>query len=907
MSGLSGLGDRPPPRSSVTGQHTRRLTDLIAEAQYGASGPINQSRPNSDPQNQTAASLLSLNNTARVVLATITDCTAVANVYRVQFEKLHPPMVAVRMTRTTCSVSGVRDLGTLQAGSFVICLVHPQLSYAVIVGVIPTINTRAITARSAVLFGSTRARVDDAHMLPLRMHDFSQIPDFNAVRPFDATMSGEDGVSAGPGPRIFTDQYLATLGVDDATGVTAFVHDQLLRVAGYNLEMLSAGMYRFGYHDGLECSDWTGFASFPWEQLGNFHNGGNSPIRVHSAETWQLKQPWLNSVEPADPLRMPFHREREFHGYLGQGGKKVVQAPPVLGEVSRYGDGLIHPGLFDQTVTAAGRWLVQAATGISLAKRPAIIAATQLAKPEQPAPKGDSVSNYRFAGLLGEGEAQHITNDIRTSEVAPNLNRARGLLDMHAYFFNFAGSQPFAYHRKDYALPDEADLAYVDGVSTAVPLFDDLAAVMYIRPEAYRKKLLIDHRYGEQDIYQLPCGLDLLDDGSVAIYGGCGEEILLTGGSIIDSCPGDRWIKPGRDAITWAGRSSITRAYQSVDVTASYGDIRHKAENNYQILAGNSGTGGILIESKARGSVYNFEEGGEATLTSGITFKAADSDIVGWSANIYLRTGGGDVRPGLIYLDAARGTQSIITNSDNLVHYLSGSTFHYFGGSGDTSKANAFSASGAALCGQLAVSGGGILGGNLAIKGNIAVAGGHIATEQGQSIPFVGALEDPALNQIYDAVTQAQTTIDTELPKSGRDLYATGLRPQFYDDGRAGNETVITDAGVSLRRVEDYGTQGFYMFEDRWQQLARLSGQDGRPWIENPVLFRGSPTYPYPGRENFEDDTLYEQDLKLFDAATGQVAKRRTGADALSDLYANPAFATPRRAALNTYKTVGAR
>ena len=110
------------PGASDNGSSARRFAGRTLEAQYGAPGPINQARPVTDPQNQTAASLLSLNSTARILYGMITDCTAIGNAYRVQFEKAKQPVVAFFGSRTTNSTFGAREVTTLQPGTMVTCI-----------------------------------------------------------------------------------------------------------------------------------------------------------------------------------------------------------------------------------------------------------------------------------------------------------------------------------------------------------------------------------------------------------------------------------------------------------------------------------------------------------------------------------------------------------------------------------------------------------------------------------------------------------------------------------------------------------------------------------------------------------------------------------------------------------------
>ena len=132
LAALFGAGS-----SASVGAAARRMGGKAAEAQYGSPGPINQSRPVSDPQSQTAASYLSFNNTARTVQGFITDTCAIGNVYRIQLEKNHKTVVGFLTPRTSCNMFGAREINTLQPGTLVTCICHEQLPWAQIIGIVP--------------------------------------------------------------------------------------------------------------------------------------------------------------------------------------------------------------------------------------------------------------------------------------------------------------------------------------------------------------------------------------------------------------------------------------------------------------------------------------------------------------------------------------------------------------------------------------------------------------------------------------------------------------------------------------------------------------------------------------------------------------------------------------------------
>lgn len=915
------LEPRRAPAPQDDGLYTRRLASRVLEAQYGAPGPINQSRPVTDPQSQTAASMFSLHQTARIVMGIITDCTAIGNAYRVQLEKGKQPVVAFLGGRTTSSVFGVRELNTLQPGTMVTCIWHEQMPYAQIVSTVPPPGTEARRGQHGIIHGASRARADEAHKAPFRTENGGYIPAFTAGRPFDATMAGEAGWMSETGIKCFVDSFMALIGVDESCQLSFHYHDNLARLAGYQLQIWSACHEYEAMNDQDETRIYTGYAMYPWENLGL--SARADPTQIRSAEQWQISEPHYSKMEPVDDYMMPFHREREWHGYLGQGGKRSVSAPPMeftqdgdLGsnggtdtsagaraQHTSFADGTgvvnaIQPGLYDEFVTADGRLCIASVKGISLIKRTAIMLPVQRRRPEDN--KGDTPDNYKFSSLLGSGPEHKITGDIQTFGDNKAFNRAMGIMDLHAYCFNYAGLHPFFYHSEDYKLYEEREATWSGGVSEEVPNYNTLATEAYIDAEDYRKTWKIDHRYGEQQFYTLSCGLDLLEDGGVMLNDGFGGSIRMTGGSIEISAPGDVWLKPGRNANIWSGRDTILRAKHSIDITATDRDVRIKSERNFMALAGNNGRGGILLESRGVGPQFDFEECGEQVEMNGIVLRSAQAPIVNWSYQIYLRTGGPGINNAGIVLDAGRGEGQIVTYSQALQNYADNGMFIHFGVQDEQvdGPSSMITDNGAIFAGNMCVDGGIIAGGSIAADGSVVCTGGMAAV----LCPFVGCLEGDSLQALLEALDQCREIIEVTVPKDvGQKLMDDFLVPLLYDEKRPGNDDVILKAEYSLRIREDYRSQNFLLYEDRWQQLARISGRSGTPWRENPVTCQGQETFPFPGKEAFEaDGNFMQQDLEIFDARTGR-SKDRGQAPELNDAYAEPKFGEPKSTSLNAY------
>jgi hypothetical protein len=872
------------------------------EGNFAQGGAITQSRPVADPGLQSALSLLSFARMPFPAFGQITDVTAVANCYRVQCEKGIGTITATVCNLGAVTNFGATSLGSLSAGTRVLMIIHPGAYYGLIIGAIPDAELNPKRSMCEQLSHTSRNRVDDAHLHPLKLPGGGHVTNWMNGRPFDATSVGEAGWITETGLRIFIDPFMAMLGCDEATGVFAFYHDQLLRIAGYNLRMFTAGMEREGMDDQGEYNDWEGFTPYPWEQLGLFTRG--DPRKENEPQVWQIDEPHHGPWEPKDDRQRPWHRERRFHGYIGQGGKhNVCTHPTDKPEQALYGsDQPVYPGLFDMSVLMDGRLLVSSAKGISLCKRVAIVSPARAYVPEQIKDEGDSDSSYKAAGIVGDGADHKISSDLTASGSPAELIRALGVQDLHAYMFNYAVFHGFYGHEKDWTTPEQSEMDHVDGQFMQVPAFSKLASSMFLSAPT-PKEIEIDHRYQKAKYYQNVSGLDFLEDGGVLLYDGFGAELRMTAGGMTIAAPGDVMIKPGRSVVILGGDDVVIRAKNSMDLTVSEKDLRLKAEKNLHVLAGNSGEGGLLLEGRGA-STYDFDEvTGEDVKSGGVMLRAENSEVVAWAQRVYLRTGGGDITGGPIVLDADKGQNQIITHALSQQHYVDSAVYIHFGSEGEVRATDLIHESAALFSGLIFADGAGIFNGSCLIDGTFISVGGHIATTVGCSFPFVGCLDDPSKPRA--AIAELSEQVSESLPENpGSEQYQSILEDLFYDEDKPGNDDVIKGAEFSLRNQEQYGTQDFKLFEDRWQQQARIMGAIPAKWEEKPVECLAEPeTYPYPGKENFQNDTFYTQGLDFVELQQGREKDRGTQ-PSLQAPYVNPKFKQPEATSLDEYPVI---
>lgn len=934
------------PDAGLAARQVRQET--AQSSQYATSAYGTHMRPAQDPNCKLVGYRTGFLEAGRMLVGIIMDGTAIANCYRVHVEKGSAPIIATACTHGSGVCLGASEITTYAPGTCVIVMMHDSHYEGYILGAVPNVLDVGKRAYHDYISQASRKRVDDVHKKHLKQPDGGQQVDYSAWRPFDATLASEWGAISTTGMGVSLDDFMVRMSVNEFTGVFGFYHDSLLRVSGYNMQVWTSGHEREAFTDQAEYNDVQGYSPYPWEAMGLLQ-AGLPMIEEYQPNTYQcaLEKPFYAHWENKHEFQQPYHRTQQFYGYLGQGSRMHVHAPPqsvprwtyepgqigspgkpyestvkvegvtddCAGGATKLTDHEVKPvyGLHEDNVGLDGRRFIASAKGIVLSKRTLLPFPQRIKRPEDE--KGDNAeTNYKAASKYGSGPEHKITGDIETTDSDwPNMQRAAAVLDLHGYLFNYAGIHPFYWHAKDYKTWEQSDLSnegYAD-VNQKVPQFSELQGSMYLKqPEP--KKWNIDHRYNEQDFYEAESFVSLLEDGSVVIGDGYGAEIRMAGGCLTLSAPGDVWVKSGRHAHIWSGADCIIRAHDSVDVSTTKKSVRIKSEKHVMVLAGNDGNdGGVLIESRASKKDYDFETCGDDVKFGGVVLRAPKSNIVGLGEQIYLRTGGGEIKPGEIVLDAAKGAKDIVTKSNNLFNYVGqgGSVYHFFGMT-DYQKANKFSEQITLLSGmvgteKMIVCGGGILSNN-----SILVKQGHIITEAAsRGAIFVGPCDGECSGQVGEAIETIRTLIDDTLPQIGATIDRSLLEMKFYADKKPGNDGVITKMEFSFRTDEQYDIPDFLLYEDRWQQMAEIAGKIPKRWEEMGVESKVcSMTYPFPGKKWLIDKDAYvQQDLTIAEFQSGGFRDMDRGeAPGLAGAYSQPKFADNQKVILNgNYPIIG--
>ena len=929
-------------------QNNTQFASRAATAAYGA-----QLTPVVDPHSNLIGFKTGFQDTGRLCVGWIIDGTAIANCYRVHVEKARAPIIASSVTGTSPICFGATEINTYAPGTPVLLMIHDKISTGYILGAVPVALDIGTRAYHDYITQTSRKRVDDAHKKYIKQPLSGQIADWSAWRPFDATLANEWGAITTTGLGVTLDDFMVKMSVNEFTGVFGFYHDSLLRVGGYNLQTWTGGHERDAYVDQGEYNDYQGYSPYPWEALGLLQPGTEN-IQEYQPNTYQCPtgKPFYAHWENKHEYQQPYHRTQQYFGYLGQGARTVVQAPPegldrwtykpgTPGDPGPVYDSNIESkdgagqncvsgpdklknyasenkpsvGLHEDNIAADGRRFIASAKGITISKRMLLPMPVRMKRPES-GDGDDATKNYKAASQLGAGPSHTITGDIEASGQHPHLQRAAGVLDLHGYLFNYAGLHPFHWHEKDYKTYEQDELKYAE-YNHRVPDYTSLKGAMYLQqPEP--KQIKIDHRYDKQNFYETEAFLSILEDGSVVIGDGYGAEIRMSAGVMTLSAPGDVWLKSGRHTQIWSGGDAIVRSVGNVDLSTTKKSVRIKSEKDVMILAGNAGgEGGVLIESRSKLQDYDFENAGDAVKFGGVVLRAPNSNVVGLGHQIYMRTGGGgsSIQPGNITIDAGRGEADLVTKSNRIFHYVgqSGQIFHFFRSSADdvTQKANFFSKDFTLLCGPAGIDGDVIADGNVACRGNLIATEGHVFTERAREMNyFVAPCEGDCPGQVNQGIEKIEDYIESLLPAIADTIDSTYLEKLWYGEKKAGNARVMDIMEFSFRTDAQYKIPDFMLFEDRWQQMARLGGKIPERWTETGVKSKiAGETYPFPGKDWLTTQPAFStQDFSIVEPAGGNLRdkRRNSGSGDLAESYKNPKFENSTPTIINgNYPIVG--
>jgi hypothetical protein len=778
------------------------------------------------------------------------DSIAHAGIYKVQCDRGVGVLQCCQLSHTSLGLVGARQLNTYPIGASVLVYYYPQSLYAILLGSMPDwFYDPRYKLADAIVQGSNVGLYNDiVHGFPVQLNG-TGIIDFSANRPTDALQLGEFGAITETGMRVFLDSFLAQFGADETTMVSAHYFDQLLRVAGHNLQVWSSGHVFESIDDEGETSAVEAYSPYPWETLGVIDSSA-TPAAENSVQTATGSQ---TKFEPVHDDLLPVHRDVTYRGYLGQGGKRLVQAPKYGTEFSRMSDtGVTVNGLLDEMRGLDGSYGLRSAHSVVIAKSPAIPAPRKIKLAEDPA--GDSVQggNYLSCGLFGDSELEFhaVAGMPENLQDDPQVVEAAVILDYVSYLFNWKGLHAFHYHAKDWAVPDEADL-----IAAPVVAFSSLDDNFFM-PSPAEIDVKVDDRYGLTKYFNSRASIVLTPRGGISIVDAWGSEIRMTGGHIEMHAAGDLIRTAGRSIVDRAGWDGVYIANNCLDVVANLGNVSIKADANVLITGGNNRCGGILLQSLADDIAVASSTTGEQVV-GGIVIRAKNSMISMLSHDIFLATNAwGDATAGRIILNCGASTDgdgSIILRGNQVISHARSCVIDAIGQT-NSMVVNEYWKDFSTITNRLVVRQQCYFWDCVTVYGNLGVNGFIVSPID----------ETSGLTATNDSITTRDMVSTADLVETETQFLYT--------------ESDIENLEFSFRSSTVMQSTGFIAYEPVWHQMYRLGNDPSviEVWLEQD--FEDDATNisnAYPGKEVWVADDCYGQvDLAIYDMSTGAAKDR---------------------------------
>lgn len=735
------------------------------------------------------------------------------------------------------------------------------------------------------------------------------------------SLPGDWGYMTELGIGVLISKWMTFLRASPNCGLFAFYLDSLLRIHGYNYELLTSSTEHRIYNDESEVHDVQYRTKFPWEALG---------LGLHGVDAFQVQNTgWKPGnkkayYEPKELKQTGLWREVELRGYLGDLHRVTVALPsevfesqPITYDSNKT---VAYAGLSEITRDADGRVGIRSAKEIVLSKYAFIPVPQQKTLPDDNK-AGDWHKNYKASNEVGDGTKVADKDDWTWTQEEDGDIKAALLPEYLAFVFNWYKYENIVAHKEDWFVAEEGDkppnykpAKAVISADALIPLRDSYWAKLPKKHDDVK----IDSRIKKSRFYESMSNIAMLDDGSIIIEDGWGSSIVMTKGHIQLCAMADVFVRPGRSFYAWAPKDAMLRAGGSIDLTATTKDVRIKAESNLHLLAGNDGPestrkrGGILLESRSEAMTMNFTEDGEHTVSGGVVVKCKNSDFAVWSNNIYMGTKKLDKKEaGIIFLSADEGKQNVMMQGKNMLRDIGNAAVDTF----SRTHSNYYKATGTVLDTQNLIVLGGIAAltdkGHIYAKKNIACVGpvisegsgvfGGSVSWGGKTPTMLAPNEGKHKGQISKALQVGENMAKTvssqfsSIMKEISDAYQVG-------EDRIGSQAMADKVKFSLRTDDDYKAKDFKVFAARWQLLMKELGVSTEVWKERSVMGTKA-TFPFPGREGYTGGEKFFPNvtMKLFSFSTGKATAR--GAD--GGLYLDRTNAAPGGGSnLNTYTSL---
>lgn len=832
---------------------------------------INSGKPGSDKFLDALTHSNPLTEDSPLAIGKVVLAMPYLHCYKVQIAGRNAPCIAIAVSQHSHSPMGVRAGEVIPPNSDVILWKPATSKTAYILAVIPLnlINDKFNLSDDIQQGGNSSPKKVEAYRNIVRTaargHDWVAQ---TSGRPMDGTLNEYVRMSE-TGIGILIDSFQTYLRVNEACGLWLNYFDSYAKLSGLSLDIQSYCEHTTQRYDEGENFASRGHIMYPWEAVG-MYGYGEQFTKTNNLESVQLDKKFpFGSEDLLYPDITPIYRLTDHTGYIGQGFNRTLAKPAKETGPRRLSTAASErdTGLFQELLTLDGSYGIRSAKQVIIAKYPVIPVPRRKRAPEDA--QGDDYTennDYKFSGIFGEGDEHKVRDwDSSSATLVPNMLRPSGIMDLMTHHYNWKSTHPFFYHKKDYDYPEEGD---TDGPLNQVEFYRGRReeSYVFISPT----KLNIDSRYGSVNYFKNAASFVITDDGSLVLSDGYGSQITMGGGQIRLEAGGDVMLMSGARVVTLADEA-IIRTKGSTDISSSEKDVRIKAEVNMQLLAGNAGYGGMLLESKGAGVYQAYEnKTGEQVIGSGITLLTRGGGLNLLSKYTYVRTGvdeGNAESTGDFVIDCANGRSSVVCYSRGVAMFnsIGVGMWHLPVGQTelDIKYSNYLGPRFSKIQGPLVIEKDVCIvnNGYLGVANSIYSARGIFAV--GQMACRDGVVGSTNTDQFASAVDKFIADFadySQKVTEIGSPILGAYFPDFYWQSNLPGNTQLLeNDMGFSYRDessktnlVYGYMPGKFLLLESRWQQLGRMGlTAEGPAWTEKSVSYQGEKLYPWPGRKNW--------------------------------------------------------
>lgn len=737
---------------------------------------------------------------------------------------------------------GVCHHATYDNGQTVLVRMDPTDGGSVITGAVPAI-TGDLSTQFSDLIGPGE---------PVGVASSPQYADFMSVvaerggvvpAPTDApadALVGDYTVTSVTGNMLHMDDAMVQLRTSEMCGLFCFTEDGHTRLSGESLRIESPAMQTEHGTSVGEISLSTTYCIYPWEVVGSPTVDSTAVVDRYAEDGGDFLAAGRMYLEPGTADQVPLSRIDEIGGYLGQGICRVVSTPTSTG-LSTASNPADKLGLSRQQTLIDGSLLLESARQVFIAKTaaiPTLVIDGSLDEIDLES------TPYRFNGV-GEAGDPHLV-----AQLSSQVPVAAGIAvdEMYAYLAGWLSLHAGVYHPKvtvRYAGPNFVSPEEVQTLDQAD----------WITPAGIAKAQIdVDHRLRNVDIYKILSFFAITETGDLVLQNGMGPSIRLTSGGIfIDA--GTVHVQAAK-TISMTARNVSVKGYRQVDLVSSRGKVLVKAETDLNMLGGNSGTGGVLIESRSSQHASDWADKPEDSRGSGIMLKSISSHVTILGGDVLVKTGPGEsgATAGQIILDC--GGPSIVQRclthvrqGNEMIDYLALPTPEDV----EPAPLNHTSVNGFVMYGDLRVSRAAIVGGMVESQRGFATQTGQYLSGVGQQLINPGS---SGVNSQIAATDEYRLQLGTYQMQRWLETHG-----RVYAADRPLNPVVISTARFGFPSSHAYGTRKTTLPQPTWQR--NLGGQLER-WSEPVVAYRTEAmqesyeitgqqaTRPWPGHETWE-------------------------------------------------------